>query len=1102
MGNCCKKRPNLNLEDKISQGSQPSNRSRENTNKTKEKNLNNKKDVKTSIMILKNNRGDLGSREALKKSETNSHSNDSVIKIDKKQYKLYKEILLDYIEFRKKLEISSKEEKIYIVKKSDNEQLIYLYNAIINENDYEERKNEIIKEKINNFLSNKQKLGTNFKAINLKLCENMIKEENDDEKTIDLLNKKLCEKLKIKEYKDNCFTYINNAKKDEYRYLIYKNKKITKSIKIKIINRIFSLVEIIDKNIEKEKNDITLIIKKKGKKSIQSSDSNKKQVIKELINDDNKNEISLEISSKKEEINSKENVNISDSIDKQKKIEIIEVKNNEEKKNEIDVLEKNKNIMIFEEDKNDKNNEENKMTVIENLENKKNDKELNIIPFKILLLFNISNKKFKNKEIYFICNKNVIFNLIEEIDNNNKDILDINQLIIKFLDEQDNTDNIQNILQTFKQKYFNLIEKQYNFHNINKKELYIMKKEIEIENNNKLQIPNDFIFLTQEIFELVLKHYKLDNKEDIDNIFLKVELLKSDFNTIIINICETNNIYVCNFEENILIKVFNIFYLFLYISKEIFLKENILLEKYEFDFDIYLKIKKLNTNTFSQIIFDENNKEIGYFINKKDLVTEEKNLIFEEPKKELENEKKEVKKDENIKSNEKEMISDEEKVSEKEKKIEEQKEEKIVEKQKEEKIEEEKEEKIEEEKEEKTEKEKEEKGEEKEKEVKIEEGKEEKKEEVEVIDKNETNIEKKQIGLSSYNSNSYLNSLLQCFYRIPEFINFFIKEKNFLNLKEDSFTKEEIIILNDIEINHKSLSFKYLEVLYYLYHRKQNNKYIRYYSPKNFLVYIQQQEPTIFPNSKEISPKILYDYFIQKLKEELKEKENIKDLEIDNASNLFNSIIENEEILYKKYLNNFKFKNNSIVDKCFIGIKLTTFSCTQCKEVDYYFQDYCHIDFPLSKIEKIIKNKSEKININQCFEYYFKIRNTSQKCKKCEITNNNYNTISHKIYLSPKILVIFIGDIKEKGHLFKMDLEININEYLKDKNEGYKLFGMITYFQQHGAPELYIAYCYNNEDNKWYCFKDDYIYEVDDIENDILESNRYPYILFYKENKF
>ena len=36
-------------------------------------------------------------------------------------------------------------------------------------------------------------------------------------------------------------------------------------------------------------------------------------------------------------------------------------------------------------------------------------------------------------------------------------------------------------------------------------------------------------------------------------------------------------------------------------------------------------------------------------------------------------------------------------------------------------------------------------------------------------------------------------------------------------------------------------------------------------------------------------------------------------------------------------------------------------------------------------------------------------------------------------------MVLFIGDIKQKGNLFKLDMEININEYLKEQNNGYKL---------------------------------------------------------------
>jgi hypothetical protein len=97
-------------------------------------------------------------------------------------------------------------------------------------------------------------------------------------------------------------------------------------------------------------------------------------------------------------------------------------------------------------------------------------------------------------------------------------------------------------------------------------------------------------------------------------------------------------------------------------------------------------------------------------------------------------------------------------------------------------------------------------------------------------------------------------------------------------------------------------------------------------------------------------------------------------------------------------------------------------------------------------------------------------------------------------------MVIYIGNIREKKDLFELDEEINLNEYLKDKNDGYKLIAIVVLYAQTGSSDRYYSYRYNNEDKKWYCFVDEYIYEVnDDLKNEIQKSNMLPYILFYKE---
>ena len=44
-----------------------------------------------------------------------------------------------------------------------------------------------------------------------------------------------------------------------------------------------------------------------------------------------------------------------------------------------------------------------------------------------------------------------------------------------------------------------------------------------------------------------------------------------------------------------------------------------------------------------------------------------------------------------------------------------------------------------------------------------------------------------------------------------------ISDKNFLNLTEESFTNDDKIILNNIEITKDSLRFKYLEIIMHHY---------------------------------------------------------------------------------------------------------------------------------------------------------------------------------------------------------------------------------------------------------------------------------------------
>ena len=1013
MGNCCKKRKSL--VEIITSESQTSKESRKNEKSSdkniKEKNENNYKKEKINDLILKENRMKVPESEekfiSVKKVDViNINKKEKSKYINQKLLNEYKDILTNYIKFRKNIELKCEEKNIYVIKKSDNEQLIGLYNQIKSEKEDIIEYDELIEETLNNFLYNKEKINKKFNVMDFKMCEEGIKSEDNK---IDLLNDYLSKKLDLKQKKGNKITYINYETNGAYRYLIFNNKK---QIKISIIGRIFSLDEIIEENNLTDKYDLNFNRDKNQKNIISSINTNTNDLINNpnfnmdtkniAINNRKTNNIinkaAINLKVKTENINNKNIIKLNDGQEK------IDVK--------IDEIKSNENIKSKE--KNNKSVENNlSLKVSEEHEEKENN--INEIILKILILFNIQNIKIKEKQIYYLCNKNIINKIIQKIKVNNKENKDINLLIKNFLANQSNIENNQIIIQQFKDENIKLFENKYNFNNMDKDDFILEKKEI-IYNNNEIIIFPDFILVNLEIYELLLQFLYYEQIEEINKIFHKIYLLK--FNEkeqlIVIKMDKENNIYICEKKENEQIIFFKIIFLLFYNSKEIYLNEYNLLEKKNFDIHFYLEERKLNENNYSQNIFDENNKELGFFINFKKTIEQEKKEEKEEEEKEEEKEEEEEEK--------KEEIEEEKKVEKKEEK----KEEKYIENL--------------------------------------------------IIEKNEEKNPNKPIGLTNINSNSYLNSFLQCLYHITELSNFFLLDKNVINLEDEFFNYEKYIILNSIEINKDSLSFKYIEIIYHLYHKKKNNKLIKYYSPKNLLEYLQNQEQNKFAKNKENNPKKLCVYFIEKLKQELKEKENIKSLELENESDLFNSIMQNEEIIYKKYLNDFKFNNNSIIDKIFTGIKLSSFTCEQCNESEHTFKDFYYLNFSLENVGKNIENKLKKIDLNECFKYYFNNQKATQICKQCGKSNNTYNF--KKIYLSPKILVLFLENVKEKGSLFQIDIEIDINEYLKEKNKGYKLIGSITYFKQSGSTERYYAYCYSNEYKKWFCFVDEYIYEV------------------------
>ena len=89
------------------------------------------------------------------------------------------------------------------------------------------------------------------------------------------------------------------------------------------------------------------------------------------------------------------------------------------------------------------------------------------------------------------------------------------------------------------------------------------------------------------------------------------------------------------------------------------------------------------------------------------------------------------------------------------------------------------------------------------------------------------------------------------------------------------------------------------------------------------------------------------------------------------------------------------------------------------------------------------------------------------------------------------------------------NIETNIEEKLditaftrlgvknKVENQIYNLYGIISKININYNEYIYIAYCKNLHDEKWYKFHDENIERVDDINNDV--NFGMPLILFYSK---
>ena len=366
-----------------------------------------------------------------------------------------------------------------------------------------------------------------------------------------------------------------------------------------------------------------------------------------------------------------------------------------------------------------------------------------------------------------------------------------------------------------------------------------------------------------------------------------------------------------------------------------------------------------------------------------------------------------------------------------------------------------------------------------------------------IIKNNEEIQEKKERvkrGLENIGATCYMNSTLQCFAHIKDFVKYFKKDEN--NIKAIS--------------NKETLSYSFKILIDKLWTDNTNEK--KYYAPYEFKEKISKLNP-LFEGIAANDAKDLINFIVMTLHEEL-------NLANDNNNIFADQILDqtNKTLMFQLFVQEFTQKYNSLSSRLFYAINYNITQCTECGIQLYNYQIYFFLIFPLEEVRKFVYynnnnfNNNNLININQnvvdiyqCFEFDRRVCLMSGEnamfCNRCQ-RNTNSNICTNLVY-APNILIIILNRGKGKEFDVKLNFreDLDISNYVEINNTGtlYKLIGVITHLGESGMSGHFIAFCKDPDDFKWYKFNDAIVTPVIDFQKEVIDFGM-PYLLFYQKN--
>ena len=374
------------------------------------------------------------------------------------------------------------------------------------------------------------------------------------------------------------------------------------------------------------------------------------------------------------------------------------------------------------------------------------------------------------------------------------------------------------------------------------------------------------------------------------------------------------------------------------------------------------------------------------------------------------------------------------------------------------------------------------------------------------------------IGFENIGATCYMNATLQCLCNIKKFVNYFnysgkhLEDKVRSDINKEKLCSAFKLLLEKVYPYPLSNNYKFS-------HNNQIQKnYKMSYAPSNFKVIISKMNP-LFEGIAANDAKDLVNFLLMTLHTELnKAPPEILD---ENVGNIFEEQ-RNKELMFNKFINNFKQTQKSIISDLFYALNCNITQCSNCRVMSYNYQIYFFLIFPLEEVRKFklasnngfnnsfmnnnfnFNNNTNTVDIYDCFNFEMKVNfmagDNAMYCNYCKQTCPS--SMCTNLVTGPEVLIIILN--RGKGIEFNVKinfyLELNLYNYieLKDTGTQYELFGVITHLGESGMGGHFIAYCKSFWDNHWFKFNDALVSPVNDFKSEVIDYAM-PYLLFYQK---